>query len=107
MAGDPAWKRNTQGELKFKYPSFLEEEAPQQKQLTAPKPEGGKPERKYAAPPPAGRKEPSPAFTPPRGSGLPLPAPPHGARGINGMDFRKRRSMSISFRETTAKPRGG
>ncbi len=80
-----------QGELKFKYPSFLEDEAPQpqQKLLAAPapapaaKPDGAKPERKYAAPPPATRKrEPSPAFTPPRGSGLPLPAPPRSGGGL-------------------------
>ena len=111
---EPAWKRNTQvrtesssgclyartctrlitqhhrvcgrqGELKFKYPSFLEDEAPQL--LNAPPlkqapPEGAKPERKYAAPPPATRKEPSPAFTPPRGSGLQLPTPSRSGGGM-------------------------
>ena len=74
-----------QGELKFKYPSFLEDEAPQL--LNAPPlkqvpPEGAKLERKYAAPPPATRKEPSPAFIPPRGSGLPLPTPSHSDGGM-------------------------
>jgi hypothetical protein len=79
---DPAWKRNTQGDLKFKYPSFIEENPPQQLADKPPaKPEGKKPER-YAAPPPAARKEPSPAFTPPRGSGLPLPTPPRSGGGV-------------------------
>lgn len=79
---------SVQGDLKFKYPSFLEDEAPkpQQKQLPPPaaaEPDAGKTERKYAAPPPATRKgEPSPAFTPPRGSGLPLPAPPRSGGGL-------------------------
>ena len=76
-----------QGDLKFKYPSFLEDEAPQPQQEKAPPlkqapPEGAKPERKYAAPPPATRKEPSPAFAPPRGSGLPLPTPPRSGGGL-------------------------
>lgn len=84
---DPAWKRNTQGELKFKYPSFLGDEAPEPMQPKQPKqpekPTGSKAERKYAAPPPAARKtEPSPAFAPPRGSGLPLPTPPRSGGGL-------------------------
>ena len=106
---EPAWKRNTSGDLKFKYPSFVEE-SPAALADKQPPP-GSKPERKYlAAPqeqrapapmssdsasgggrePPPSRRDPSLAFTPPRGSGLPLPTPPRTGGGMFSCCFGSR-----------------